>query len=334
MTSRERFLKTINFERPEDRLPMVEWAPWWDKTIERWKGEGLPSNLDMEGQFRHFGLDVLTCIRAPTGGTGCPQPSHHGAGLIANKASYEKILPHLYPASSIEALVNHARSLKERYERGEIIIRLWLDGFFWWPRTLFGIENHLYAFYDHPELMHRLNSDLTAFHLRTLDALFKILTPDMVGIAEDMSYNGGPMLSRETFDEFLLPYYHQIVPVIKTHGVKVMVDTDGQLESMIPWLLDAGVEGIYPLERQSGVDVSRIRRNHPQFIMMGGYDKMIMSRGETEMRQEFERLLPVMKSGGYIPSVDHQTPPGVSLENYQCYIRLFKEYVEKAVKDR
>ena len=32
------------------------------------------------------------------------------------------------------------------------------------------------------------------------------------------------------------------------------------------------------------------------------------------MREEFERLLPVMRQGGFLPSVDHQTPPGVSLE--------------------
>ena len=64
--------------------------------------------------------------------------------------------------------------------------------------------------------------------------------------------------------------------------------------------------------------------------MVGHFDKMTMNRGEQAMRAEFERLLPVMRSGGYIPSVDHQTPPGVSLENYKIYIRLFQEYTRKA----
>jgi uroporphyrinogen-III decarboxylase len=65
--------------------------------------------------------------------------------------------------------------------------------------------------------------------------------------------------------------------------------------------------------------------------MLGGYDKMVMPLGEQAMRAEFERLLPVMRTGGFIPSVDHQTPPGVSLENYRIYIRLFEEYALKAV---
>ena len=66
--------------------------------------------------------------------------------------------------------------------------------------------------------------------------------------------------------------------------------------------------------------------------MMGGFDKMVMSRGEEAMRAEFERVLPVMRSGGYVNSVDHQTPPEVSLENYRIYVRLLKEYAEKAAE--
>jgi hypothetical protein len=44
------------------------------------------------------------------------------------------------------------------------------------------------------------------------------------------------------------------------------------------------------------------------------------------MRAEFERLTPLMKRGGFIPSVDHQTPPGVSLEQYRLFLKLLVEY--------
>jgi uroporphyrinogen-III decarboxylase len=151
-------------------------------------------------------------------------------------------------------------------------------------------------------------------------------------MTEDMSYNHGPMLSYRLFKEFLMPYYQKVNAVIKKYKVRVLVDSDGEITSMIPWLKEAGIEGVYPLERQAGVDIEKIRREHPEFLMLGGYDKMVMPLGETAMRSEFERILPVMKTGGFIPSVDHQTPPGVSMENYKIYIKLFKEYCEKAVK--
>jgi len=309
---------------------MVEWAPWWDQTLHRWEGEGLPAGMDHETSQRAFGLDPMLMIGAGGRAATCPGPSFHGGPIITDEASYEAILPHLYTDTIIEEAIEAALSLREKHGRGEVIVRLWLDGFFWFPRTLFGIEPHLYALYDQPELMQRINSDLADFNLRVIDALFPVLLPDMVGFAEDMSYNHGPMLSRGAFRRFLMPYYQRVIPRIKDYGVSVLIDSDGDISRMIPWMQEAGIEGVYPLERQAGVDIARIRRDYPGFLMMGGYDKMVMSRGEAAMRAEFERLLPVMRSGGYIPSVDHQTPPEVSLEAYHTYLALFDTYCRKA----
>lgn len=329
-TPRQRFINTINFQKIEDRLVMVEWAAWWDKTVERWKQEGLPAGLDTEGILDYFGFDRLLCITARGISKQAPAPSSHGAGLIDDRQSYNEIKKYLFTGSIIDEVKRHAIQLRERHDKGEIIIRLWLDGFFWFPRNIFGIEKHLYAFYDQPELMHRINGELAEFNIRIIEELCEILKPDMVGIAEDMSYNHGPMLSYNLFKEFLLPYYRKVIPCIKSYGIKVLVDSDGDITEMIPWLKEAGIDGVYPLERQAGVDVCKIREEYPDFLMLGGYDKMVMPLGEEAMRAEFERLLPVMKTGGYVPSVDHQTPPGVSLENFKTYARLFREYCRKA----
>jgi hypothetical protein len=49
-------------------------------------------------------------------------------------------------------------------------------------------------------------------------------------------------------------------------------------------------------------------RNQPGFPLIGAFDKMTMTRGTDAMRREWERLLPVMRQGGFVPGVDHQTP--------------------------
>jgi len=85
-----------------------------------------------------------------------------------------------------------------------------------------------------------------------------------------------------------------------------------------------------PLERQAGVDVGVLRRRHPRMRWIGCFDKMTMTRGEAAMRAEFERLLPTARTGGLVISVDHQTPPGVSYEQYQLFLRLFRDYAARA----
>jgi hypothetical protein len=251
MTPRERFRKTLHFEKPDGRLPMVEWAAWWDQTIDRWKQEGMPPDLTWDASLVFFGLDSLICIAAQGTSPTCPAPISHGAGIVTDAASYADIRPCLYNNAVIEDVTEKALELKERHDRGEVIIRLWLDGFFWFPRTLFGIERHLFAFYDQPELLHGMNDELADFNIRVVETLFPILIPDMVGFAEDMSYNHGPMLSYKLFREFLIPYYQRVIPYIKKYGVKVLVDSDGDITSMIPWLTEAGIEGVYPLEKQA-----------------------------------------------------------------------------------
>jgi hypothetical protein len=145
-------------------------------------------------------------------------------------------------------------------------------------------------------------------------------------IAEDMSYNHGPMISKATFNEFVAPYYRQLMPRLQEHGILTFMDTDGDPTLLVPWLEEIGVQGVLPLERQAGVDGMKLRRQFPRFRFVGHFDKMTMNRGEAALRAEFERLAPLIRTGGFIPSVDHQTPPGVSLEQYRCYLRLLDEY--------
>ena len=81
-----------------------------------------------------------------------------------------------------------------------------------------------------------------------------------------------------------------------------------------------------PLERQAGVDGMQLRERFPGLGMVGHFNKMVMDKGEAAVRAEFERLVPLMHSGGFIPSVDHQTPPHVTIEQYRGICRLFDEY--------
>ena len=317
MTSREIFKNTLEFQ-PVPRGPRIEWAGWWDKTQARFEAEGMPAGMSFEEAEAYFGLDVMAYLSAQAGKT-----------RIRNEAEYEAVRKELYTDERIDGILERARCIQPAHARGDAIVRVFFDGYFWHPRDLLGIEEHLYAFYDQPELLHRINEDLLDFQLRVLDRLLDVLCPDMAGISEDMSYNHGPMLSKACFDEFLAPYYKKLIPRLKEAGIKVFVDSDGLVDDLIPWLLETGVEGIYPLERQAGVDIAELRRKYPKLLMMGGFDKMVMNQGEERIREEFERILPVMRSGGYVASVDHQTPPEVSLEDYRTYLKLLFAYSEK-----
>lgn len=322
MTTRERFRALMNF-RPVDRLPIVEWAGWWTETLERWRAEGLPPELDRYGVCRYFGLDVYKQTAA--------QPLRAKRRDLRLRAptldAYLTLCKDLYPTPAVDARAWETRAREQA--SGDIVLSLVLYGFFWFPRTLFGKEEHLYAFYDHPELMHRINGDLADWTCRVLDEVLPVCRPDFVQFSEDLSYNLGPMLSRDHFDEFLRPYYERVLPRLKDHGILAIVDSDGNVTEPAAWFEAAGLDGVLPLERRAGCDVAVLRAAHPRMRFLGHFDKLVMDKGERAMRREFERLLPSARKGGYLISCDHQTPPGVSLEDYKLYVRLFGEYAAR-----
>ncbi|CAG0965832.1 hypothetical protein GPROT1_01175 [Gammaproteobacteria bacterium] len=320
----ERFRAVMNFQ-PVDRLPRWEWAMWWDKTIDRWHTEGL--SAAQTGVFEvhdYFGLDPYKQFWFSTTDATIEAEQHHVEGMVSTMDDYLAHRSYLFPDHG-DAILGMTPWLA-RQTSGEAIIWITLEGFFWFPRTLMGFSKLMLTFYDQPELLHRMNQDLLDFNLAILDRIERIGRPTFMTIAEDMSYNNGPMIGRGVMNEFMSPYYKQLLARAKEMEMLTIVDTDGDVTLLVPWLLDNGIEGVLPLERQAGVDGMSLRAQFPDLRMIGHYDKMVMPHGEEAMRAEFERLLPLMKSGGFIPSVDHQTPPGVSLENYRIYLRLLHEF--------
>ena len=331
MRNTERFARLLAGDTAIDRTPVIEWASWWDLTYKNWFQQGLPQ-MSPEELNVYWGHDPLKQFWLPVIEEGCPQPDHFGGPIIEDEEDYKRVHKYLFTDRLLEQIDKNVGDYARAHADEDIAYWFSLDGFFWFPRRLFGIEGHLLAFYDYPELMLEINRDLCEFHKKCLKVLFSHIKPLFMTFGEDMSYNLGPMLSKECYDEFMLPFYKELVPLIKAGGTRVLIDTDGQVEPLIPWFLEGGIEGILPLERMAGVDVNRIRENYPELIMIGGYDKTVMHKGEAAIRAEFERILPAIRSGRYIPSVDHQTPPAVSVEDYKLYMSILREYSQKIGK--
>ena len=332
MTVRERFQKTLDFEKP-DRLPIFELAGWWPETLKTWQKDGLDFESFNKNSYEYMGMDdhrefYIKCKTEKFEYTEKPNEPK-----ITNARDYHIFKKdHLFPEDWIIKNTDRIECLKEMQSRGDIAVWVNFEGFFWFPRTLFGIEPHFYAFYDHPALMHEMNGEYCEYLLNRIDEFCDILIPDFMIVSEDMSYNHGPMCGKDMFDAFMAPYYRRLTTKIKSRGdIKIFMDSDGNPEEMIPWFLSVGVEGITPNERQAGVDINRIRQNHPRLLLLGGFNKMVMDKGEEAIRAEFERIFPVMRQGGYIPGCDHQTPPNVTLSQYRQYQSVQREYCKKAV---
>lgn len=252
----KRFKSVMNFQ-PVDRLPRIEWAMWWTKTIDRWKNEGLPGSFEgahhilrTEGvaeiaeylrldPYCQFWINPLIEPSQVNKDGSVSKEIKLLHEHIKKPDDYHALRPKIFPAYN--SIMKSLEIWGQRQKNGQCVVWITLEGFFWFPRTLFGIEQHLYAFYDHVELMHQMNQDLANHYTSILRKIQKVCVPTFITFAEDMSYNHGPMISKELFDGFMAPYYKQVIPVLEEMCTMPFVDSDGDITTMVPWFKEIGI---------------------------------------------------------------------------------------------
>lgn len=196
-------------------------------------------------------------------------------------------------------------------------------GFYSMLRNWIGTENLCYMFYDDPKLIEACLETLSEFAMRTFAKAVKEIDFDFYYIHEDMAGKGGPLMGPELFRKFILGHYKRFIEFLKSNGVKiVLVDTDGDHNTLIPIMLEAGVDGFGPIERAAGMDPVEIRKTYGKSVcMMGGVDKREIAKGPKAIEAELARsVTPIIEQGGYIPTIDHAVHPDISLDDFRYYL--------------
>ncbi|RME42172.1 MAG: hypothetical protein D6791_18360 [Chloroflexi bacterium] len=205
------------------------------------------------------------------------------------------------------------------------------NGYFGTLVHLIGYQNVFYLYYDEPDLLKDINQHLTNLWIAVWEEIMADVEIDCCHVWEDMSSTMGTMISPAHFEEFMAPYYRQITDFLKGRGVDIiLVDTDGNIEKLIPQFLDAGVTGMYPMETAAGMDVVKLRKQYPHFQMMGGVPKYDMALGPERIEEFLAPVAELLKHGGYVPHGDHLISPGVTWEQFKYYRNRLNEIIDAA----
>lgn len=197
-----------------------------------------------------------------------------------------------------------------------------LRGFYWIARDFMGTENLSYAWYDYPDMMHDMMRFWADFLIASIAPFLEYGTIDYVCLNEDLAMKNGPLLSPETYRQFIFPELQRFASFIKSHGVRYMcIDSDGNPEAVVGMMMDAGTDILWPLERAAEQDPSRLRRQFgKQLRLWGGVDKRELARGKEAIRSHLQSLRPLVDEGGFVPHVDHTVPPDVSWDSFRYYM--------------
>ena len=199
-------------------------------------------------------------------------------------------------------------------------------GFFGALRNMMGIEGLSLAFYDQPALVERMMEERADRIIEITAEVLKHTRFEVFWFWEDMAFNHGPLVGPALYRKFALKHYRRVCDWLHSQGITVIgLDSDGDIRTLIPIWLDAGINMLWPFEVQAGMDVVDIRRTYGHdLIIAGGIDKRTLVHGGEVMRREVDRVMPLVADGGYLPELDHSVPPDVSWPNFVEYVEYLK----------
>ena len=152
---------------------------------------------------------------------------------------------------------------------------------------------------------------------------------DIIVLGDDYAGNNGPLMSPNIFKKFILPRLKKMVRTIHEEGGLVVKHSDGNLWPILEDIVNAGVDGINPLEPVAGMDIGEVKKKYGDRVcIIGNIDcGHLLSWGkEDEVRMAVKNCIArTGKRGGYILSSSNSIHSSVNPKNYLVMIETAKE---------
>jgi uroporphyrinogen decarboxylase len=355
---RARLLEALGRRRP-DRLPMLDLS-FWPETLARWEQEGYPAGADPTD---YFGLDRIACVNDLFDPSfGLPER------VLEETLEYRVIVDRYGKTLKIWRDLYHppamlAPSLRtaDEWSRVKHTLAPGLDKFnnpgaeadyrtaraaghclaitpaepMWFVVHLtMGFEDGLMAMALEPDLVADMVTTYTDYLLAMLEmTLQRGYEFDALWFWSDLCYRNGMLFSPEAARRFVLPHWKRFGQFAHDHGMRFIFHCDGDLNRLIPLLIEAGCDAIHPLEARAGNDVREYKRRHGRDIcLIGNIDADVIATNDRgRIEAEVAAKVPAAaEGGGYIYHIDHSVPPTVSLDSYRFLLDRVRHYGQAA----
>ncbi|MFW9916758.1 MAG: uroporphyrinogen decarboxylase family protein [Candidatus Thorarchaeota archaeon] len=313
MNPKERVLTALRHQEP-DRVPLLEvWIE--SEVIAQLGGNPIAAR-------QRLGIDALPFgTHPPTTkayGHGIDewgrifQYGHYGGGLVKNYKDLEKYT----------APLSHARdwfprkqlaTIRAKYGEDYAFYFAWHDISLGLSYLSMGMKEFFLSLIEKPELAKAIISRSTEWTIALVEQANEVGV-DFIVLGDDAADNSRPMISPKMFREFILPEYRKIV---NASDVPILWHSDGNVELLLPMIVEAGFRGVHSLEPKAGIDLAEIKKEYgKKLVLAGNLDTthVLCQLNLDLVRQDVERCIRQgAPEGGYFFSSSNSLFEGHNL---------------------
>jgi len=348
LTKKERVMRTINFQET-DRVPMYDLVN--NDNIREYYGGGRINEKNAWEYVYTTIRELLDMTRAIFPPNFTPSRYTDEDGFVYYFDKYTMWIEK-HPFDDTEGLikwihkdidkkkkwnpdkayVEQYRDMVLKHKKGigdDTVIVIESDVGFDYARRMAGIELFSYLTIDEPELISEWLEVLNECEIRRAKA---IADPELVPVVltfTDLAYKNGPIFSVNYYKKEFMPRLKKLNDTYHNAGVKCLFHSDGNIMPLLDDLIEAGIDGINPIEVAAGMSVKEVREKYGNKIFItGGIDvSQLMPFGTPEEVAEACRQAIDDTNGlGYFLGSTTELIPDIPYENILAMKKVAEEY--------
>jgi uroporphyrinogen decarboxylase len=350
MTGRERYLTALRGGTP-DCVPLHElhWSPRFIKEV---LGEPFSPHYNADDEVamaRATGVDMVWT--GPLGFTaltsvqlngeafvdewGTPWGSNEQSwpaawskdDIVKARADWERISASLPDPDRADRMLQPRRFVE--LAAGDLAVVGGVRGPFSAVWMLAGLVNMGTWLYDDPGLLAEMLGVMGRWNTQLALNLVKAGV-DAVVIHDDWGMNKATFIRPKDWSKFVFPVIAEQVTRIAATGVPVILHSDGNLNAILPDIVQLPIVALNPIQRSAAMDLAEIKQRYGERLcLIGNLDTSgTLSHGTPDHveRQVLECLRDAAPGGGYILAPDHSYHGAIPTANIWRALQACRKY--------
>jgi len=194
---------------------------------------------------------------------------------------------------------------------------------------MMGLTLFSYALYDAWDDLARLLRANNEEAVAAAEAAAEAKVSPLYLIGDDIAYKGALMFSPEILRRTFIPELANCCRPLKEAGIKVIFHSDGDVTPIIDDMIEAGIDGLNPIEPIAGMDIADLkRRYYGRLILVGNVDcSQVLPLGTPDQVREATRqcLRDAAPGGGHFIGSSSEIVPATPVENILAFYETCRE---------
>jgi uroporphyrinogen decarboxylase len=191
-----------------------------------------------------------------------------------------------------------------------------------------GIDKLIIDMYAKPSFARKLIEKIQKEQLEWIKMMLDAKV-DMIAYCDDYADCKSPLISPKLFNNFILPHLKQAINEVRKRGIKFLLHSDGNIYPILDSIINAGIDGIHPLE-PGAMDIGDVKERYgDKVFVMGNVDcRYILPYGsEDDVRMDVRRVIDAAGyEGGLVMTSSNSLHPAVKVENIYTMVDEARKY--------